>query len=810
MKISWNWLREFIATELPVEKAAELLTDIGLEVEGVYAFESVKGGLKGLIVGETVEVTKHPDADKLKITKVNIGSGELLNIVCGAPNVTANQKVIVATVGTTVFPIKGDPFTIKKAKIRGIESEGMLCADDEIGLGESHEGLHILPENAILGSAVKDIFDVYSDTIIEIGLTANHADANSHYGVARELAAALRSRKIEQAELNKLNVLPVDSNSKNNPIQVIIENHNASPRYSGILIEHIKITSSPSWLQNQLKAIGLRPINNVVDITNYILHAFGQPLHAFDADKIKGKKIVVKTLAEGTVFTTLDEKERKLSASDLMICDAENGICIAGVYGGLHSGISDTTTNIFLESAYFNPAFIRKTESTHGLKTDASSRFGKGTDPEMTVPALQKAVEMIQELCGGEIAGEMIDIYPEKIKPFHIALRFEKLDAMAAIQIPRDTIRTILSSLYIKITEETPTGLQLEVPSYKNDVVREIDIIEEILRMYGFNHIPMPASVRTPYIVQPKPDREQIKFNIIDYLSSNGYYEIFTNAISKSKYTNKYLPKAEPAQVKLLNSLNVELDSMRQSMLFSGLEVIAFNQNRKQTDLKLFEFGRTYFNHNGKFIEEDKLAIFITGNKSEENWNNKTVPVSFFDIKQIISTLMYKMNVMPAAIEKNIEHELFDACTEITSGNIKYGLFGLVKTSICSDFDIRQPVYFAELNWAAMTDSGSKRKTEFKEIPKYPEVRRDLALIIGGEINYNAIKQIAVKEGKQLLRDVVLFDVYEGEKLEGKKSYAIGLTFRDDEKTLTDAEVDSIMQKMMSKFEQELNAVIRK
>lgn len=810
MKISWNWLREFIATELPVNKVAEILTDIGLEVEAVYPYESVKGGLNGLIVGETVEVFKHPDADKLKITKVNIGTGDLLNIVCGAPNVEAHQKVIVAIIGTTVYPVTGEPVIIKKAKIRGIESEGMLCADDEIGLGESHDGLHILPADAVVGTTVKDLFDVYSDTIIEIGLTANHADANSHFGVARELTAALRSRRIEKAELNNLKVFPADTSENNNPIVVTVENKTACPRYSGVAIKNIKINTSPSWLQNQLKAIGLRPINNVVDITNYILHAFGQPLHAFDADKIKGKKIIVKTLPAGTPFTTLDEKERKLSSEDLMICDEEKGICIAGVYGGLDSGISETTTHIFLESAYFNPASIRKTVSFHNLKTEASARFSKGTDPEMTISALQKAVEMIHELCGGEVEGSIIDIYPEKIKPFQVLLRYDKLDNMAAIQIPRDVIRTILTSLHIKITEENPGSLMLEVPSYKNDVLREIDIIEEILRMYGYNHIPMPANVRMPYIVQPKPNRDEIKFNIINYLASNGYYEIFTNAISKSKYTKTYLPRAEDALVTLLNSLNAELDSMRQSMLFSGLEVIAFNRNRKQTDLRLFEFGRTYFNHGSNFIEEDKLALFITGNRSEENWNNKTETVNFFDIKELVSGLMQKMNVMKNATEKIIEHELFENCMEITSGNIRYGVYGEIKRNICADFDIRQPVYFAELNWQAMVDAVAARKTTFREIPKYPEVRRDLALVINSEVNYDEVKQIALKEGKSLLRDVILFDIYEGEKLEGKKSYAIGLTFRDDDKTLTDAEVDMIMQKMMTKFEQELNAVIRK
>ncbi|MBC8045654.1 MAG: phenylalanine--tRNA ligase subunit beta [Fimbriimonadaceae bacterium] len=826
MKISWNWLREILPTQIDVNKAAEILTDIGLEVEAVYPYESIKGGLEGLIVGEVITCERHPDADKLKTTKVNIGKGELLNIVCGAPNVAVGQKVIVASISTTIHPVKGEPFTIKKATIRGVESEGMLCAEDEIGLGEGHAGLFILNADAVVGSDVKKYFDVYSDIIIEIGLTANHADANSHYGVARELFAALNAREIEKAII-KENIpdkgISPQGEIKRGGIQVLVEDKINCPRYSGLVIKNIKIKESPAELQNKLKAIGLRPINNVVDITNYILHELGQPLHAFDADKIAGNKIIIKTLPENTAFITLDEKERKLSANDLMICDAEKGMCIAGVYGGIHSGINDATKNIFLESAYFNPVSIRKTENRHGLKTDASSRFGKGTDPEITVTALWKAAKMITEICGGEIASDVIDIYPEKIKPFSVFLRYARLEMMAAIKIEEKKIIEILELLNIKILEKKSEGLQLEIPSYKNDVLREIDVIEEILRMYGYNNIPVLQNIRTPYIVSPKPDKEKIKLDTIHYLASNGFYEIFTNSISRSKYITQFLPAFENTQVKLLNSLNAELDCMRQSMLFTGLEVIAFTQNRKQTDLKLFEFGRVYFQNNNSYTETDKVAFYITGNKFEENWRNKNRKVDLFDIKEEVENLLNRMNVEQSAINSgqsafgSKQFEFIEAGlnalnngVEIISDNKLIGMYGLVKKEICSAFDIKQEVYYAELNWNDLIDVSAKRKTVFKEISKYPEVRRDLAMLLDPSVQYSAVETIAKKEGKNILQGVTLFDIYEGEKLEGKKSYAIGLTFRDDEKTLTDKEVDDVMQKMMSRYEKELNAVIRK
>ncbi|MFN0276502.1 MAG: phenylalanine--tRNA ligase subunit beta [Chitinophagales bacterium] len=809
MKISWNWLREILPTNIDVAKASEILTDIGLEIESVYTYESVKGGLQNLVVGEVIECSKHPDADKLKVTKVNIGNADLLNIVCGAPNVSTGQKVIVAQIGTTVYPVKGEPFLIKKAKIRGLESEGMLCADNEIGLGESHEGLHILPQHAEVGSEVKNYFDVFLDTIIEIGLTANHADANSHYGVARELFAALKSRNIEN------NISIHDILGKTNASSAVASNFSVEvadiqgcPRYTGILLSNITLKESPVWLQNKLKAVGMRPINNVVDITNYILHELGQPLHAFDADKISGNKIVVKTLPENTPFISLDEKERKLSVNDLMICDAEKGMCIAGVYGGINSGITQSTKNIFLESAYFNPVSIRKTEAKHGLKTDASSRFAKGTDPEMTVIALQKAVQMILELCGGEITSDMFDIYPEKIKPASVFLRFTRLERLAAMKIDEKKIIEILELLNITIVDKKTEGLQLEIPSYKNDVLREVDVIEEILRMYGYNNIPLPAFVKMPYIVTPKPDKENLKLDIIQYLSTIGFYEIFTNGISRSKYILKYLPQLETSQVKLMNSLNSELDCMRQSLLFSGLEVIAFNLNHKQNTLRLFELGRTYFTNNRNYNEQDVLAFYMTGNNAEENWNTKTAKVTFFDIKHVVENLLIKMDA-PYKFSKMREASSIDG-SDILIGNEKIGFAGLIQQNILQDFDIKQPVYYAELKWDVLLGYAAKKKIQFAEIPKYPEVRRDLAMLLAPETNYEQVKNIALKEGKTLLKDIILFDVYDGEKLEGKKSYAIGLTFRDDEKTLTDKDVDLILQKMMNRYETELNAVIRK
>lgn len=815
MKISWNWLNELLPLNLSADDAAMLLTDIGLEVEGVYPYSNFEGGLAGLLVGEVISCEKHPDADKLKVTQVDIGTGELLNIVCGAPNVASGQKVIVAIPGTTIHPIKGDAFTIKRAKIRGIESNGMLCAEDEIGLSENHDGLYILPENSLVGTNVKTLFDVYTDTIIEIGLTANHADANSHIGTARELRAGLISREIDKPEFKSRATSNISINTSTPSIKIIVEDNNACPRYSGILIKNIKVGESPKWMQHKLRAIGMRPINNVVDITNYILQLYGQPLHAFDADKINGDTIIIKTLAQDTIFTTLDTKERKLSSTDLMICDASEGMCIAGVYGGLHSGVTENTVHIFLESAFFNPSNIRRTASIHGLKTDAAARFAKGTDISNTLPALQHAAELMQTICGGSVSGDIIDIYPIPLQDFDITFRLSRLEKISTLKLPVATITTILASLNIKVEANSGDELKLKVPSYKNDVIREIDIIEEILRMHGFNNIQVPTAIRTPYLVSSKPDKENIKLETTNYLANNGFYEIFTNAISRSKYTQQYLPDLVPQQVNLLNSLNVELDNMRISMAFTGLEVIGYNSNHKQHDLAMFEFGRIYSKNIEGYREAEKIGLYLTGNKYNENWRISNRKTDFYDLKAQVDALLLKMNCKAiwTSVDENTNHALvgiFESAATLTVNGTEIGICGNIKKQILADFAIKQPVCFAELDWKTMLDNFAARKVTFKEVAKFPEVRRDLALVIDKHIEYETIASIARKEGKPIVKDVILFDVYEGEKLAGKKSYAIGLTFSNDERSLTDMEVDGIMKKLMQRYETELGAIIRK
>lgn len=810
MKISWNWLQEILPVQLSVDAAAELLTDIGLEVESVTPYASIKGGLEGLVTGKVITCEKHPDADKLKITTVDIGAESLLTIVCGAPNVEAGQKVIVATIGTTIYPTNGEPFTIKKAKIRGQESAGMLCADDEIGLGESHAGLHILPPDTAIGLPVKNLFDVYNDHIIEIGLTANHADANSHMGTARELRAALEVRNGITTNLQLPASKPVTVNQQVPSIPISVEDA-ACKRYSGVLIEQVQIKESPKWLQNKLRAIGMRPINTVVDITNYILHTFGQPLHAFDADKIKGGQIIVKKLAAGTSFITLDNKTHSLTAHDLMICDNENGLCIAGVYGGLSSGVTDQTTNIFLESAWFDPAHIRRTESAHALKTDASARFAKGTDIEITVTALQLATSLIIEICGGAVRGDITDYYPQPLAPFEVQLRLSRLRSISSIDFPTHTVKHILQSLGIQITREADGILYTAVPTYKNDVLREIDLIEEILRLYGFNNIPIPTTVRTPYLVTPKPDREHIKMNMIRFLSAQGAYEIATNAIGKSKFNQQFLPELADAQVSLLNSLNIELDSMRLTLAFTGLEVIAYNHSHKQTDLRLFEFGRTYKSQTSAYIETDVLALYMTGNAYDETWRIQQRKMDIFDLKEQVQSICNRMGVQTEwQVQDHPLNGLFSGAVCLTEGNQVYGIAGMIKQDICTAFGIRIPVYYAEIDWTPLVERAGSRSVIFKEINKYPEVRRDLALVIDKQTTYQAVERIARQEGKQLLRDIKLFDVFEGEQLAGKKSYAIGLTFSDASKTLTDMEIEPVMQKMMQRYEKELGAIIRK
>jgi len=810
MKISWNWLNEVLPVPVSIEETTALLTDIGLEVEGVDAYESIRGGLRGLLTGEVMNSEKHPDADKLKCTQVDIGTGTLLNIVCGAPNVAVGQKVIVAIEGTTIHPVQGEPFSIKKTKIRGVVSEGMLCADDEIGLGTSHEGLRILPVDTPVGIPVAELFHVYTDHIIEIGLTANHADANSHLGVARELAAALKVRKGISAEIHVPPALPLTVNTKASGFSVEIVDA-ACKRYAGIIIQDIRIGASPASLQEKLRAIGMRPVNNVVDITNYILHLFGQPLHAFDASKIHDRRILVNKLPAGTPFVTLDARQRKLFADDLMISDAHGGLCIAGVYGGIESGVTDVTTDIFLESAYFDPAHIRRTESAHGLKTDASSRFARGTDIDMVIPALCTAAGMILEYCGGKISGDVIDNYPEVLSPYRVDLRMPKLHALSATDIPVSAVQTILESLQIRIIGKTGTTLHTEVPRYKLDVTREIDLVEEILRMYGFNNIPLPENVRTPYLVTPKPDREKIRLETVGYLAAQGWYEIATNAISRSKYYQEFLPELANARVQLINSLNSELDCMRQTLAFTGLEVLAYNINHKQNNLRMFEFGRSYFMEQSVPVEHECLALYCSGNATSGNWRTPARAMDFFDMKEMVGRVCDRMGI--DLKEATVAHKLsaiFSSHTVIGEKDQVCGIFGQLKDNVLHAFGIRQPVYFGELYWTPLLEAGANRKVKFQEINKYPEMRRDLALVVDQKVQFSELEHIARQGGKEILREVILFDVYEGAQLKGRKSYALGLTFSSTERTLTDAEVDTIIQGLIKKYEQELQAEIRK
>lgn len=805
MKISWSWLQEILPVRSDLKTVSELLTDIGLEVESVESYQSVKGGLDGLITGEVISIARHPDADRLQVCQVSIGHSELLQIVCGAPNVAQGQKVIVATVGTTIHPISGDPFAIKKAKIRGVESSGMLCAEDEIGLGDSHAGLMILPDTTPIGVPLNQILSVYSDHIIEIGLTANHADAYSQWGTAIELSTALHVRNVEQVTPQfpeRHSLIPSKS-----PIQVEVQNLTACPRYSGVLINNIQVGPSPEWMQQRLKAMGMRPVNNVVDATNYVLLELGQPLHAFDAAKIRGQHIVVRNVDAGTQFVGLDDKTYTLTGQELMICDVEGPMCIAGIFGGKGSGITTTSNSVFLESAFFSGSVIRKSESRLGLKTDASSRFAKGTDPEMTVRALERAVHLILSTAGGEVAGGLIDLYPEPVPSAAVTLRYSALRNLTGSEIPKDVLEKTFHGLQIKIAGETANSMQLEVPARKNEVVREIDIVEEVLRIYGYNHIPMPEGVKVPFTLSVKPDFEQIRTNAGKHLSANGFYEIFTNSISKSKYVNKWMPGNEHRVVQLLNSLNAELDSLRPTTLFSGLEIVQWNSNRKLQDLRLYEFGKIFNKSADTYTETSVLSLFMTGRQEEENWNAGKESINLFDMKASLQKLANHLRV---PFEETIyeEHPLLEEAIALGSGEEVAGVYGKVKPEICAAFDLRHSLYFAEIFWVKWFN---KRHPEsrFTPLPRFPEVRRDLAIILDKSIHFDKISAITNHHGGKLLQQVKLFDVYEGSNLNGKKSYAISLVFRDDEKTLTDKEVEAAVNKIVAALEKEAGASIR-
>lgn len=808
MTISYKWISEYIPLQIDHEKISKILTSIGLEVESMDFFESVKGGLAGLVVGEVKEAQQHPGADKLKLTKVDTGDGELLQIVCGAPNVAAGQKVIVAKIGTTIYPIKGDAITMKKAKIRGEESFGMICAEDEVGIGESHEGIVILPPDIKTGSAVSDYYKPYTDWIYEIGLTPNRMDAMSHYGVARDICAYLSHHENKDIRVKGFEDAQVKPGTQN-AFSVTIENKNACKRYAGASIFGIEVKPSPQWLQDKLKSIGQRPINNIVDITNFILHDTGQPLHAFDADKVAGKKVIVKNLPDGSVFKTLDGKYRKLSSEDLMICDGnEKGMCIAGVFGGAESGVTAETKNIFLESAWFNPVDIRKTSFRHGLRTDAAMRFEKNVDISNTLNVLKRAALMIQEIAGGKIEGDYIDVYPSPEKKGEVTLEFSFLKKLSGKQYEQETVVTILKGLGFEIKEKSTEKISVTVPYSKPDVTMQADVVEEIMRIDGYDNIHIPKSITISPAVGAVNAGQSRKEKTADYLVGLGFSEIFTNSITNAAYfEDDELAKG----VKLLNNLSAVHNMMRPSMLETGLESVAYNLNRKNNDLKFFEFGKTYqYEGVGKYDETEHLCFFVTGNSSEASWKGKAVSSDIYYLKGVIEAVLATCGVKEAAWESSSLNKLKNSLTLRAVGKQLVEL-GAVSKHELNRFDIKQDVYFADINWQVLIEQMKVADLRFTPLPNQLPVYRDLAMVVPGTLAFNTVNESIRKIKLPKLKSVKLFDVFESDKLgAGKKSLAINFTFLDDEKTLTDKEIDGMMNRIMLTLEQELKAEIRK
>jgi phenylalanyl-tRNA synthetase beta chain len=813
MKISYSWLKQYIDIPESAEEIGHVLTATGLEVESVTPFETIKGGLKGLMIGEVLTCAKHPNADKLSVTTVDVGGERPLHIVCGASNVAAGQKVVVASIGTMIYPTKGEPFTIKAAKIRGEQSEGMICAEDEIGLGESHEGIIVLNTSVANGTPAAAFFNVETDYTIEIGLTPNRADAASHIGVARDIKAA-RKRALC---LPSVDSFKTESTQLTIPVEVEISE--ACPRYSAVTLSGITVGESPEWLKNRLKSIGLSPINNIVDITNFVLHETGQPLHAFDADEITGQKVIVKTVAAGTKFITLDNKERSLAASDLMICNTLEPMCIAGVFGGSKSGISDRTKNIFLESAYFAPDYVRRTGMYHQLKTDASFRFERGTDPNLTVYALKRAALLIKEIAGGIISSEVVDVYPRKIENKTILVRDKNVTRLIGKPISREEVFSILEGLDIVITEKNGDSFTVSVPPYRVDVTQEADIVEEILRIYGFNSIELSEVVGTDYLAEfPDKDINKFKRTMGALLVSNGFYELLTNSLTNAAYQQKHSLTFQGEPVEILNKLSEEQGILRQTMLFTGLEVCAHNINRKQKDLKLYEFGKIYWKNTqeptpgevmGTYKEEERLAVYMTGNIETENWQNKPRAITYFDLAQQVAHLLEKSSVDNLKQEK-LNDPLFEYGMRLLKGNKEIGKLGKVKSALSKDFGIKQEIFYADLNTALLFRSANP-KFVVQEVAKFPEVRRDLSLVLDKQVTFEEIRALVLATEKRLITDIIAFDVYEGDKIpQGKKAYALGFTLQDENKTLTDEEIEKVMVRLMSAFETRMGALIRK
>jgi phenylalanyl-tRNA synthetase beta chain len=808
MTISYKWLSEYLPVTVEPERLSKILTSIGLEVESMEKYEEVKGGLKGLVIGEVLSTEKHPNADKLTLTKVNIGKADPLQIVCGAPNVATGQKVIVATVGTTIFPLQSESITMKVAKIRGQESHGMICAEDEIGLGTSHAGIVVLPVDAKVGTPAVDYFQPYEDVVYEIGLTPNRMDAMSHWGVARDVCAYLSHHDKKDIKPK----LPVSNDFKPDntllTIDIKIENEKACPRYSGVSITNITIAESPKWLQQKLKAIGQRPINNIVDITNYIQHETGQPLHAFDGDAISEKKIIVKNLPEGTKFVTLDEKERKLSAEDLMICNPKEGMCIAGVFGGLHSGVTGKTKNIFLESACFDAVTIRKTSFRHGLRTDAASRFEKGTDISTTIAVLKRTAQLIKEICGGEIASNIVDVYPNIKNKTQVTLKYHYLKKLSGKNYHPDTVKNILISLGFEIIKEGIDELQVAVPYHKPDISLPADLVEEILRIDGLDNVEIPEAITITPSIEENYTKEILKEKVSNYLVGLGFNEILTNSITNAAYFSE----AEQQQmVKMINSLSADLNIMRNSLFETTLECVAHNLNHRNTSLKLFEFGKSYSTTGpGEYHEAEKLCVVISGNANENSWKEKSAPADFYYLKGVVNSIIDLLGlksdmVESLAVPKLDNHIIFKINGQIVAGAGEAGKKAL------GMFGIKQPVFFAGLNWALISELADKRKLAIEELPKFPSVQRDIAMVVPKQLLYEEVEKTVQKIRPGKLQDIKLFDIFESEKLGvGKKSVAINLTFQDKERTLTDKEIDNWMNMIMTTLEKDLHAEIRK
>ena len=806
MKISYNWLKQFIKIDWKSEETAALLTDLGLEVEIVDKYQSVKGGLEGIVIGHVLTCIQHPDADRLKITTVDLGDGVPVQIVCGATNVAVGQKVPVATIGTTLYDKEGVAFSIKKGKIRGQESHGMICAEDELGLGESHDGIMILDDALVPGTPAATVFKIENDEVFEIGLTPNRADAMSHLGTARDLRAGMLQSGVN-VELITPSVSNFRVDKRTLKIDVDVKETKLAPRYCGVTISGITVKPSPEWLQNRLKAIGLNPKNNIVDVTNYVLHELGQPLHAFDASKINGK-VIVQTLPSGTKFVTLDDVERTLHEEDLMICDEKGPLCIAGVFGGKKSGVSENTNSIFLESAYFNPVSIRKTAKRHQLNTDASFRFERGIDPTITEYALKRAALLIQEVAGGEITSDVINVYPKKIEDFSVFLNFSKVAKIIGQELPKDNIKKILVSLDIKVNSVSDAGLGLTIPAYRVDVQREIDVIEEILRVYGYNNINFSKKLNATVTNSPRNEDYKIQNTIATQLNSQGFNEMMANSLTTASYVELSEVLNAAHNVTMLNPLSNDLATMRQSLLFSGLEAISYNINRKNADLKLFEFGKTYHNLPSGYEEHKHLTLFLSGNRNQESWTNTQKPSDFFLFKGYVNAILSRLGIQKTQ-NLPVTSDVFSEGIAIGFGQEIIVELGIVKKSILKSFGIKQEVFFADFNWALILKLIST-KIKYTEIPKYPEVRRDLALLIDQNVTYDSIYSIARQSEKTLLKDINLFDVYEGQNLpEGKKSYALSFTIQDNSKTLTDAQIDKIMNKLQTNFETELGASLR-